>query len=48
MEKSKRKYDEECLKYFKKDYAKKIDDLIEKCDDLALLDFIYKIMIKSM
>lgn len=31
----------------KKEYIDKINELAEKCNDLSLLDLIYKIMIKS-
>lgn len=31
----------------KKEYINKINELTEKCNDLSLLDLVYKIMIKS-
>ena len=48
MGKSKRKYEKEYLDSIKKDYVEKINELIEKCKDPILLDFVYKFLIKTI
>lgn len=35
------------MEEMKKFYAERIDELVQKCDDIELLDFIYQLMVKE-